>query len=148
MTNLQGRDREPTGFAAIAGDDAPPQPEYWDVKQWCIDVGFGVGAIAVGVAGLVLPVLPGWLAIIAGVFALSGRIPPLRRFMSRLMMTKPVQATIDRIARNEQARRLMTRALLRTTVREGVDSPARQRIVNTLAQRNAEAYLDSDQIEE
>lgn len=123
-------------------DDEPDFPfqraesETWDVKQWCVDVVFGVGAIGVGVAGLILPVLPGWLAIFAGLLVLAGRIPPLRRALSRLVMTEPTQRFLDRLARNPKTRRLMTRALMQTKIREAVESSARMTVVNALV-RNA-----------
>lgn len=112
--------------------DVAAEIERWDVKQWFFDLLFGVAALVVGIAGLVLPVLPGWIAIFAGVIVLAGRIPMLRRGLTRLVMTDGCQSVLDRLATNRATRRLMARALMRTEIRRAVDPEARRRVVNAV----------------
>lgn len=121
---------------AVPGDVAV-ELEHWDAKGWFIDVTFGVLAITAGVAGLALPVLPGWAPIMAGVVLLAGRIPPLRRLLSRAIMLEPCQKLCDRIAGNPKMRKVMAKALLRKKVRDAVEPNARRTLVNLLVRRDA-----------
>ncbi len=122
---------------AVPGDVAV-ELEHWDVKGWFIDVTFGVLAVVAGVAGLVLPFLPGWAPIIGGVVLLAGRIPPLRRLLSRFIMLSPCQGFLDRLARNPKLRKVMAKALLRKKVRSAVEPNARREMVNILVRNDAE----------
>ncbi len=122
---------------AVPGDVAV-ELEHWDAKGWFIDVTFGVLAITAGVAGLALPVLPGWAPIMAGVVLLAGRIPPLRRVLSKAIMLEPCQKLCDRLAENPKMRKVMTKALLRKKVRAAVEPNARRTLVNLLVRRDAD----------
>ena len=43
--------------------------------------GVGLGLILVGLMGIVLPILPGWILLIPGVILLMGRENPMGRWM-------------------------------------------------------------------
>lgn len=122
---------------AVPGDVAV-ELEHWDTRGWFIDVTFGVLAVLAGLAGLVLPFLPGWAPIIGGIVLLAGRIPPLRRWLSRIIMLAAVQRFFDRMARNQKMRKLMAKALLRKKVRDAVEPSARREIVGLLVRNDAE----------
>ena len=137
----------PLGTDGVAEDtdtrDAAAPAERWNVRQWCFDVFFGVAALVVGVAGLVLPVLPGWLALLAGLIVLAGRIPPLRRLLTRIVLTAPFQRFLTKLATHRATRRMMARGLLRSEVRRAVEPKARWKLVNLLAksaERDDESY--------
>ncbi len=122
---------------SVPGDVAV-ELEHWDVKGWLIDVTFGVLAVAAGLAGLMLPFLPGWAPIIGGVVLLAGRIPPLRRLLSRFILLSPCQGFLDRMARNPKMRKVMAKALLRKKFRDAVEPTARREMVNLLVRNDAE----------
>lgn len=46
-------------------------------KIW--EIIFGTGLILVGIAGLFLPILPGWALIVPGLIVLGKHIPPIAR---------------------------------------------------------------------
>jgi len=39
----------------------------------------GIGMVVVGIAGIILPIMPGWIFLIPGLFILADYFPPLRR---------------------------------------------------------------------
>ena len=39
----------------------------------------GIGMVLLGIAGLILPIMPGWIFLIPGLFILADYFPPLRR---------------------------------------------------------------------
>jgi len=41
----------------------------------------GIGLLLIGLAGLLLPILPGWLFIIPGLIILADYFPPIRRLV-------------------------------------------------------------------
>jgi uncharacterized protein YqgC (DUF456 family) len=41
----------------------------------------GAGLVLVGLAGLVLPILPGWIFLIPGLIILGDYIPPIKRLV-------------------------------------------------------------------
>ena len=41
----------------------------------------GVGLVILGIVGLILPVMPGWIFLIPGLVILSDFFPPLRRVL-------------------------------------------------------------------
>jgi uncharacterized protein YqgC (DUF456 family) len=59
----------------------------------------GVGLILLGIAGLVLPVLPGVLLIIAGIAILSSHSPLARRIHEALM--KRAKSMRDRVLKRD-----------------------------------------------
>jgi uncharacterized membrane protein YbaN (DUF454 family) len=42
----------------------------------------GIGLVIVGIIGLILPVMPGWIFLIPGLVILSDFFPPLRRVLA------------------------------------------------------------------
>lgn len=55
-----------------------PRPSAW-VRLLCL-VG-GIGLLVIGVLGLILPVLPGWIFIIPGIALVSTVTPKVRQFL-------------------------------------------------------------------
>ena len=47
-------------------------------------VGAGVGLVLVGIVGLILPIMPGWIFLIPGLLILADYFPPLRRMVDWL----------------------------------------------------------------
>jgi len=41
----------------------------------------GIGLVILGIAGLILPVMPGWIFLIPGLIILSDFFPPLKRVL-------------------------------------------------------------------
>jgi len=41
----------------------------------------GIGLVIVGVIGLILPVMPGWIFLIPGLVILADYFPPIRRLV-------------------------------------------------------------------
>jgi uncharacterized membrane protein YbaN (DUF454 family) len=41
----------------------------------------GIGLVILGIAGLILPVMPGWIFLIPGLIILSDHFPPLKRVL-------------------------------------------------------------------
>ncbi len=41
----------------------------------------GIGLVILGIAGLILPVMPGWIFVIPGLVILSDYFPPIRRLV-------------------------------------------------------------------
>lgn len=77
--------RAPSGDAATTG---------WKiVRQLC-----GWGLLALGVAGLLLPILPGWCFIVWGVVILTPDVPFLGRLLDRLAQRVPaLRSTVERM---------------------------------------------------
>lgn len=62
----------------------------------------GWGLLALGVAGLVLPVLPGWVFIAWGAVILAPDVPFLSRLLDRIARRVPrLRAAIDRVRGEE-----------------------------------------------
>lgn len=97
-----------------------------------VSVLIGLALIGVGLAGLVLPILPGWLLIIAGLVMLAGVLPPLRRGVSRMVDSSLVQRVISEAAKSPGIRKTMGRAMQLPVVRRGLDHACRWRVVNAL----------------
>ena len=58
----------------------------------------GIGLLFLGLAGLVLPILPGWVFIAWGVVTLAPDIPFFGRLLDRLAQRVPqLSAAIDRV---------------------------------------------------
>lgn len=47
-------------------------------------VGTGIGLVIVGITGLILPIMPGWIFLIPGLLILADYFPPLRRLVNWL----------------------------------------------------------------
>lgn len=44
----------------------------------------GIGLVILGIAGLILPVMPGWIFLIPGLVILADYYPPIRRLVDYL----------------------------------------------------------------
>lgn len=95
----------------------------------------GLGLMAVGIAGLILPVLPGWLAIIAGVVVIAGVVPPLKRVVSRMVSSGPARRVIEGAAASRAGRLVIARAMRTREIRMGLTSSSRWSIVQLLLHR-------------
>ena len=103
---------EETGPAEPVADNSP-LAAFWDVTFGCI-------LLVSGLAGLVLPVLPGWLWIIPGLMLVAGRIPPVRRrindalmspsglrLLRRALAVTPIRTSFRRLLRSGRSRRAL-----------------------------------------
>lgn len=106
----------------------------------------GAVLLAGGFLGLALPVLPGWILIIAGLVVLAGAVPPLRRVVSRGVSTAPAQRIVAETAKSDAGRRLMARAMVLPEVRQGLEPAARWHVLRALLRRGRPAH-DERQIE-
>lgn len=97
----------------------------------------GVALVVVGVAGLVLPILPGWLLILAGVAVLASAVPPVRGLVSKLVTTRAAQAAISGAAQHDGVRRVVTRALQRPLIRRGLTTACRWDVMRLLLRKRA-----------
>lgn len=97
----------------------------------------GVALVVVGVAGLVLPILPGWLLILAGVAVLASAVPPVRGLVSKLVTTRAAQAAISGAAQHDGVRRVVTRALQRPLIRRGLTTACRWDVMRLLLRKQA-----------
>ena len=46
-----------------------------------VRMALGIGLVVLGVAGLILPVMPGWVFLIPGLLILGDYFPPIRRLV-------------------------------------------------------------------
>lgn len=44
-------------------------------------IALGIGLVILGIAGLILPVMPGWIFLIPGLMILADYFPPIRRLV-------------------------------------------------------------------
>lgn len=49
----------------------------------------GIGLVIIGIIGLILPVMPGWIFVIPGLIILGDYIPPIRRLVERVKRRIP-----------------------------------------------------------
>jgi uncharacterized membrane protein YbaN (DUF454 family) len=42
----------------------------------------GIGLVLLGIAGLILPIMPGWIFLIPGLVILADYFPPVRRLVN------------------------------------------------------------------
>lgn len=47
-------------------------------------VATGIGLVLLGILGLILPIMPGWIFLIPGLLILADYFPPLRRMVNWL----------------------------------------------------------------
>ncbi len=71
----------------------------WRTLLWVVRQGVGWGLIALGVAGIILPLLPGWIFIALGVLLLADDIGPFRRLIQKVETRWPQTRSTIRTAR-------------------------------------------------
>lgn len=49
-----------------------------------VRVATGIGLVLLGITGLILPIMPGWIFLIPGLLILADYFPPLRRMVDWL----------------------------------------------------------------
>lgn len=96
------------------------------------DITIGVGLIGLGLLGLVLPVLPGWLLVGAGVIVLAGRVPQLRRAIGSFLSSTIGRRAVTRLSNAERGRQALVRLLRYPPVRRALDTPVRWGVVRRL----------------
>ena len=106
------------------------------------NVGLGILALAVGVAGAVVPVLPGWIFGVFGFLLLGSAIPPIRRLMSNLIVRSGKM--IDRCIARPSAHRLLVRTLAMPSMRCALEPSARWKLINHAARRASHQNDDRD----
>ena len=99
----------------------------------------GIALTTVGVAGLVLPILPGWILIFAGLALLASVVPALRRLASRAAKSPLANRVIGSAARSDTGRRLITFAMRLPTLRSGLTPSARWQVVRTLLREDTDS---------
>lgn len=95
----------------------------------------GAGLIVAGTGGLILPVLPGWLLIIAGSIVVAGVVPPLKRAVSKVVVSPPLRRVIQGTASSRAGRRLIARAMRTREIRSGLTPSSRWSIMRMLLTR-------------
>lgn len=109
------------------------------------DIVVGLAALVVGVLGLVLPVLPGWILIFVGLALIAGYVPPLRRALSRLLRTNPATRSLTAVANRAATRKGFARLMAMRSVRNAIDSETRwQTLHNVLKARAGEPNSEAD----
>jgi hypothetical protein len=53
---------------------------FFDMRH-ALRVGLGVVLVLVGIAGLILPIMPGWVFLIPGLVILGDYFPPIKRLL-------------------------------------------------------------------
>lgn len=56
----------------------PPQRGWRDLVR----IVSGIGLLIVGIVGLILPIMPGWVFVIPGLVILSDYFPPVKRLLA------------------------------------------------------------------
>ena len=51
------------------------------VLRGVVRISAAIGLIAIGIVGLILPIMPGWIFIIPGLIILSDHFPPVKRLL-------------------------------------------------------------------
>lgn len=61
----------------------PSEPSDPPQRGWraVVRIASGIGLIIVGIIGLILPVMPGWVFIIPGLMILADYYPPIKRLV-------------------------------------------------------------------
>lgn len=115
--------------------------------QWATmvrDIVIGLAALFVGVLGLILPVLPGWILIFVGLALIAGYVPPLRRALSRLLLTNPAARSLASVANRSVTRKGFARLMAMRPVRNAIDSETRWRTLNSVLRARAAGDSESD----
>jgi hypothetical protein len=83
----------PGATSPPAGCDSKSKPSRWKIGRQLA----GWGLMALGVAGLLLPILPGWFFLAWGAIVLAPDVPFLSRLLDRIGQRVPqLRAAIDR----------------------------------------------------
>ncbi len=61
-----------------AGAPSIPPPTGW---RAILRIASGIGLLIIGIIGLILPVMPGWIFVIPGLMILSDYFPPIKRLL-------------------------------------------------------------------
>ncbi|NNF62994.1 MAG: hypothetical protein HKN07_01935 [Acidimicrobiia bacterium] len=120
--------------------EAPAASKRSFKGQWSTmvrDLFVGLAALVVGVLGLVLPVLPGWILIFVGLALIAGYVPPLRRALSRLLRTNSAMRSLGTVARRPAARKSFARLMAMRPVRNALDSETRWRTLHSVLKARA-----------
>lgn len=68
----------PPELPAATPPVAPLPPKGW---RAVLRIAAGVGLCLVGIVGLILPVMPGWIFLIPGLMILGDYFPPIKRLL-------------------------------------------------------------------
>lgn len=95
-----------------------------------VRIGFGIGLLVTGILGLVLPILPGTILVLGGIWSLAREVPFFRRIRRRLQSR--LHPTASRVAAGRAEARSVAQSLC--TREQGPPVAERQR---TLEKRDA-----------
>lgn len=59
-------------------EQTSPPPTGW---RAIVRIASGIGLLIVGIIGLILPVMPGWVFVIPGLVILADYFPPIKRLL-------------------------------------------------------------------
>lgn len=104
----------------------------------------GATLLLFGLLGLVLPVLPGWILIIAGTVVIAGAIPSLRRLISSAVTSSPARRVVAAAANQPTGRRLMSKAMARPEIRNGLTTSSRWRLLRVLLEKADRSQSSGD----
>ncbi len=104
----------------------------------------GATLLLFGLLGLVLPVLPGWILIIAGTVVIAGAIPSLRRLISSAVTSSPARRVVAAAANHPTGRRLMSKAMARPEIRNGLTTSSRWRLLRVLLEKADRSQSSGD----
>lgn len=112
----------------------PPKPDpiHRRALEAIGDLAVGTILLSAGVAGLALPVLPGWMLIGAGLVIISGRIPTLRSRVNRIMLSRPVAGLVERTASHRAGRQSLARILRARRIRRALLPDTRWAVVGRM----------------
>ncbi len=68
----------------------------------------GIGLVLLGIAGIILPIMPGWIFFVPGLIILGDYCPPLKRFLHwcmRFSWVRRIVHTVRDKLEKEQAER-------------------------------------------
>ena len=63
--------------SSIDEKPGPPQTGWRAIVR----IASGIGLLAIGIVGLILPVMPGWVFVIPGLMILADYFPPVKRLL-------------------------------------------------------------------
>lgn len=112
------------------------------------DLVVGIGALVVGVLGLILPVLPGWILIFVGLALIAGYVPPLRRALSRILRTGLATRSLASVANRQWMRKGFAKLLALRSVRNAIDSETRWKTIHGVLEARVQRDVDGAMGEE